>query len=133
MSCKRLLLVVLIGAIAGLANHRAQAGDLKIPLPQRNKLTPVQRLNREGVDAIRNHRYDKAKALFYKAYLFDPDDPFTLNNLGYVSELEGKLESAERFYLLASQRATSAVVDKTSSPQIRGKLVKDVLARSGDV
>jgi len=47
--------------------------------------------------------------------------------------LEGKLESAERFYLLASQRATTAVVDKASSPEIRGKLVKDVLARSGDV
>jgi len=35
-------------------------------VPQRSKLTPVQRLNREGVDAIRNHRYEKAKALFTK-------------------------------------------------------------------
>src|SRR5258706_9350630 len=90
MFCKRLLLTIAtIGTITGWAGYSAHAGDLKIPLPQRSKLTPVQRLNREGVDAIRNHRYEKAKALFYKAYLFDPDDPFTLNNLGYVSELEG--------------------------------------------
>lgn len=133
MSCKRLLLIAIVGTITGVAGYSAHAGDLKIPLPQRSKLTPVQRLNRKGVDAIRNHRYEKAKALFYKAYLFDPDDPFTLNNLGYISELEGKLESAERFYSLALQRATNAVVDKASSPEIRGSLVKDVLDRAGDL
>ncbi len=126
----RFLLVAIIGTIMVWASC-APAKDLRIPLPQRSKLTPVQRLNREGVDAIRSHRYEKAKGLFYKAYLLDPDDPFTLNNLGYVSELEGKLESAERFYLLASQRTTNAVVDKASLPEIKGTQLKDVLTRAG--
>jgi len=116
----------------GWTSRSAPAEDLRIPLPQRSKLTPAQRLNREGVDAVRSHHYEKAKGLFYKAYLLDPDDPFTLNNLGYVSELEGKLESAERFYLLASQRATNAVVDKASLPDVKGSQVKDVLNRAGD-
>ena len=31
----------------------------------------------EGVDAVKRHQYDKAQNLFYKAYLFDPADPFT--------------------------------------------------------
>jgi len=30
----------------------AQAGDLKITIPKRSSLTPVQRLNREGVEAV---------------------------------------------------------------------------------
>ncbi len=132
MFYKRLLLAAVIGTMTGWARHTAHAGDLKISLPQRSKPTPVQRLNREGVEAIRKHQYEKAKALFYKAYLFDPDDPFTLNNLGYVSELEGKMESAARFYLLASQRATDAVVDQASVAQVRGKSIKDALTSSSD-
>jgi hypothetical protein len=53
----------------------AIAGDLRITIPKRSQLTPVQRLNREGVEAIKKNHFDKAKALFYKAYLFDPGDP----------------------------------------------------------
>ena len=46
------------------------------------------------MDALKKHNIDRAKRLFYKAYLVDPNDPFTLNNLGYVSELEGDMERA---------------------------------------
>jgi len=42
------------------------------------------------VDAVRKRNYEKAESLFYKAYLLVPDDPFTLNNLGYISELKGR-------------------------------------------
>ena len=54
-------------AIAGCGLQCAQAGDLKITIPKRSKLTPVQRLNREGVEAIRKHNYSKAEQSFYKA------------------------------------------------------------------
>ena len=53
----------------------ARAGDLKITIPRRSILTPVQRLNREGVDAVRKHNLKKAEELFYKAYLLDPTIP----------------------------------------------------------
>src|SRR5260221_3894945 len=109
----------------------ASASDLHVSIPERSISTPTQRLNREGVAQLKHGHQEKAKRLFYKAYLLDPDDPFTLNNLGYVSELEGKLESAERFYLLASQRTTNAVVDKASLPEIKGTQLKDVLTRAG--
>jgi len=118
--------------MVGWAAHSAQAGDLKISLPRRGKLTPVQKLNREGVEAVKKHRYEKARTLFYKAYLFDPDDPFTLNNIGYISELEGNAESARRFYALAQQESSNAIIDKASSPLAQGKTVRTILADSGD-
>jgi outer membrane protein assembly factor BamD (BamD/ComL family) len=50
----------------------ANAGDLRISLPKSSKLTPVQKLNQQGVRALQKHDYKRAKALFYRAYLIDP-------------------------------------------------------------
>jgi Flp pilus assembly protein TadD len=106
----------------------AHAGDLKITLPKRSHLTPVQKLNREGVEDVRKHSYQKAEALFYKAYLLDPNDPFTLNNLGYVSELQGEVERARRFYSLAAEQPTDAIIDRASSKRVQGHSVEEALA-----
>jgi Flp pilus assembly protein TadD len=119
MSWKTSLLFGCILVIGGV--QAARAGDLKIYIPRRSKLTPVQRLNREGVEAVRKHNLEKAKSLFYKAYLVDPDDPFTLNNMGYVSELEGKAAEAQRFYSLAGHLGTDAVVDQATSENVKGQ------------
>ncbi|MGA8431307.1 MAG: hypothetical protein WB729_15910 [Candidatus Sulfotelmatobacter sp.] len=127
MFSKRYVAAALLVFAAGWAVC-AQAGDLKITLPKRSHMTPVQRLNREGVDAVRKHSYEKAETLFYKAYLLDPDDPFTLNNLGYVSELQGQVDRALRFYDLAGQQATDAVIARATSPRVEGRTMKDALA-----
>jgi Flp pilus assembly protein TadD len=126
---KRWLLIGLIG-IAAAGSQFAQAGDLKINIPRRSTLTPVQRLNREGVEAVRKHNYSKAEQLFYKAYLFDPDDPFTLNNLGYISELQGQVDRAQNFYALAAEQSSEAVIDRASARRVEGRPMKDVLALS---
>src|ERR1700680_4345297 len=107
MFSKRLSLLAIIVVIAGSVAQNAWAGDLKLTLPKRSHLTPVQRLNREGVDAIQKHNYEKAETLFYQAYLFDPADPFTLYNLGYVSELKGQLARAQEIYGRALSRANT--------------------------
>jgi Flp pilus assembly protein TadD len=117
-----------IVSISVLGGTLAQAGDIKITLPRRSHLTPVQRLNREGVQAIHNHRYEKAEAFFYKAYLLDPDDPFTLNNLGYTAELKGQVDRAQKFYSLAGQEATDATIAKASSRRLEGSTLKEALA-----
>jgi len=130
MPYKRFVAVVFL-ALCGLGSI-SSAHDLKVPLPKRGHLTPVQRLNREGVEAVRKHEYDKAKTLFYKAYLFDPDDPFTLNNLGYISELEGQVDRAQRYYALAEQMATDAVVDEASVRQVEGKPLRDAVNAAGN-
>jgi Flp pilus assembly protein TadD len=121
-------LLALVGLVAGCGWQYAQAGDLKITIPKRSQLTPVQRLNRDGVDAVRKHNYPKAEEFFYKAYLFDPDDPFTLNNLGYVSELQGEIDRAQRFYALAAEQSSEAVIDRASARRVEGRPMKDALA-----
>jgi Flp pilus assembly protein TadD len=124
-SCKR---CVLVGVFAAVVAATLQARDLKITIPQRSHLTPIQRLNREGVEAVRKHNYEKAESLFYKAYLLDPDDPFTLNNLGYISELKGQVDRAQRFYELAGQLATDAVIDQATAQRVQGQPLKAALA-----
>ena len=100
--CSRGLLMIALASSGSLFAHVGELKDLKINIPRRSKLTPVQRLNREGVEAVRKHKFSKAEQLFYKAYLYDPGDAFTLNNLGYVSELQGQIERAQNYYQLAS-------------------------------
>jgi Flp pilus assembly protein TadD len=102
-------------------SQAAHGGDLKLTLPKRSRLTPVQQLNQEGVDAVQKHQYEKATALFYKAYLYDPEDPFTLNNLGYVAELNGDVDRAQHFYELAALQTTDAVIARSSSSQLKGE------------
>jgi Flp pilus assembly protein TadD len=122
-------------AAAGLAGRPVAAreiGDIKITIPKHSKLTPVQRLNREGVEAVRKHNYKKAEQLFYKAYLFDPDDAFTLTNLGYIAELQGQIDRAQQFYSLATEQSTDAVVDLSSRSQLRGQPMRAALDLSNE-
>ncbi|HEY6307145.1 MAG TPA: tetratricopeptide repeat protein [Candidatus Angelobacter sp.] len=122
---RSLVLAILLSSLPFSAFHAA-AQDLRVPLPKRSKFTPVQQLNRDGVKALQKHDIAKAKRLFYKAYLVDPNDPFTLNNLGYVSELEGDLDRAQRYYDLAEANTSEAVIDRSTEKQLEGKVVSKV-------
>jgi Flp pilus assembly protein TadD len=109
-----------------LAVTSAQAADLNIKIPKRTKPTPVQQLNQEGVKALAKNDTARAKRAFYRAYLLDPDDPFTLNNLGYVAELDGEIEKAQKFYDLAAANSSNAAVAFSSNPELKGKQVSEV-------
>jgi len=118
-SCKT---VVTLAVLAGSGLHAAWARDtLTITIPRHSNLTLVQRLNREGVEAVKKHDYPTAAKLFYKAYLVDPSDPFTLNNLGYISELEGQLDRAAKFYKLASEQGCNANIDLSNVKRLQGE------------
>jgi len=108
------------------------AGDLRIPLPKRSKYTPVQALNRDGVRAVEKHQYERAKKLFYKAYLIDPNDPFTLNNLGYMAEIEGETDRARRFYALSAEMGSDAIIDRANNEVMLGKPVSSVAGLAED-
>lgn len=118
--------------LAFVFSSAAFAQNLRISIPKRSKPTPVQQLNRDGVKAVEGHNYDKAKKLFYKAYLLDPNDPFTLNNLGYMSELDGDLDRAQRYYGLAADLSSDAMVDKATNDQVEGKAVAEVAGNAQD-
>jgi Flp pilus assembly protein TadD len=101
-------------------------------IPLRSKLSPVQRLNREGVKAVEHHSYGKAEALFYKAYLYDPADPFTLNNLGYISEVEGQLDRAQKFYQMAEEQGSNANIDVSSEKNLKGQPMRAAVVELKD-
>jgi Flp pilus assembly protein TadD len=126
---RRLLFMMLLGC---WLTPSAFAGDLRINIPKRSHLTPVQRLNRAGVEAIRKNQYDKAKAFFYRAYLFDPGDPFTLNNLGYIAELEGQVDRAQAFYSLVAGQPTEALIDQASSSRFKGQSLETAISAVHD-
>jgi Flp pilus assembly protein TadD len=133
MSSSRLRLLAIAAVLTALGFQNAWAGDLKVTLPKRSQLTLVQRLNREGVDAVRKKQYEKAEAIFYKAYLYDPTDPFTLNNLGYISELQGQLDRALKLYALASEQGGEASIDRSNAKQLVGKPMSYALNGLQDV
>src|ERR1700734_534590 len=112
MNLRRLATVVAIPGLLAMQLFvgTSFAGDLKIPIPRKGVSTPSQKLNRAGVAELKHGHQEKAKKLFYKAYLLDPDDPFTLNNLGYVSELAGDADRALRYYALAARDRTNAII-----------------------
>ena len=125
------LLTVFISGVLSIA-MTAGAQQMRIPLPKKSKFTPVQQLNRDGVAALKKHDINKAKRLFYKAYLIDPNDPFTLNNLGYVAELEGNLDRAQRYYDQAQANTSEAVIDRSTAQEVQGKTVASVAGHTAE-
>lgn len=128
MPIRSLFVIPLLLAAATVAT----AADLRIHIPKHTEATPVQKLNREGVKEIQKHRLDRAEKLFYRAYLIDPDDPFTLNNLGYISELQGKIERAERYYQLAAKENNSeTIIAESSSRKLEGRKLSEITSSYG--
>jgi Flp pilus assembly protein TadD len=117
------MLVIGFGVLPACAQK-----TITIKIPRHSSLTVVQRLNREGVAAIEKRDYDKAAGFFYKAYLYDPADPFTLNNLGYIAELQGQLDRAERFYKLAAEQGCNADIDLSNVKRLEGQPMRAALS-----
>jgi tetratricopeptide (TPR) repeat protein len=120
-------MMAFIVVAASVASSPVWAGDLRITIPARSSLSPVQRLNREGVEAVKKRQYQKAEELFYKAYLYDPTDPFTLNNLGFVSEQQGQLDRAHKFYELATEQSCTAEIALSSTKSLEKRPMKAAL------
>ena len=133
VTARAVAIVCLVALFSSLL--RAEEKTWRINIPKRTKPTPVQTLNRDGVKAVEKRDYERAKKLFYKAYLLDPNDPFTLNNLGYMAELEGDVERAQSFYQLSQEANSQATVDESSKDDLKGKTVAAVAghAHAGDV
>ena len=61
-----------------------------------------------------------------------PDDPFTLNNLGYVAELEGDADRALRYYALAARDHTDAIIDQSNEAALKGKPLDEAFRQVQD-
>ena len=127
------ILVACVVLTAGLSQS-ADAQGFRITVPKHTDATPVQKLNREGVKELQKHHLDKAQKLFYRAYLIDPEDPFTLNNLGYISELQGKVDRAQRYYELAAKENNSeTVIAEASSRKLQGHKLSEITSSYGNL
>ena len=58
----------------------------------------VAELNIQGVSDVNRNDFTAAEQAFRKAYSLDPNNVFALNNVGYLSEIEGDRETAQFFY-----------------------------------
>jgi Flp pilus assembly protein TadD len=89
------------------------------------------RMNLQGVFALNHNDPQKARDNFESAYKLDPYSPFSLNNMGYVSELNGDQETADEFYgdaklaPGAKQRVTVA-----NHPEMQGMPLGEVAANN---
>jgi tetratricopeptide (TPR) repeat protein len=62
--------------------------------------------NSRGVELLKNAQVEKAFAQFEKAYQENPENPFALNNMGYVQEMKYKnYAEAARLYQKAIEKA----------------------------
>jgi Flp pilus assembly protein TadD len=117
-----LMLVALALSVSAFANDK----EVRLSIPKRTHATPVQKYNQDGVKALQKQHIDTARKLFYKAYLLDPNDPFTLNNLGYLAELDGDVDRAQRYYELAAANGSQASVENSNTKELEGKAVSEV-------
>jgi hypothetical protein len=86
------------------------------------------RLNLRGVAALNDNNPSAAKTFFLQAYQHDAQNAFTLNNLGYISELSGDRESAQMYYEAArSGRDANAKVSYATRRDAEGRKI-DTLA-----
>jgi tetratricopeptide (TPR) repeat protein len=89
----------------------------------------VAELNLRGVSAVNRNDLPTANADFRKAYSLNPNDAFTLNNIGYVAELEGDRETAQFFYDHARQsQGASAIVGVATRQTAEGRKLFAVAA-----
>jgi hypothetical protein len=97
--------------------------------------TRVARLNLRGVSALNHAATGDAQKYFFDAYRLDPSNAFTLNNIGYIDELNGDRESAEMYYDAArtAEQANDRVTYSTRSDAEGRKIGSLAGTNQGDV
>jgi Flp pilus assembly protein TadD len=91
----------------------------------------VAELNLRGVSAVNRNDLRTADADFRKAYSLNPNDAFTLNNIGYAAEMAGDRETAQFFYDHAREAGgANATVGVASRRAQEGKKLFAVAADS---
>jgi tetratricopeptide (TPR) repeat protein len=94
----------------------------------------VARLDLRGVSAMNRNERKRARDYFQQAYKLDPSNSFTINNMGYLAELEGDKETAEYYYGRAhNAEHAGAKVAVSTRPEVEGHPVGQVAQQSNDL
>ncbi|MGZ4858726.1 MAG: hypothetical protein ACXV8M_04150, partial [Candidatus Angelobacter sp.] len=89
-------------------------------------------LNLRGVSAMNRNDRKTARDNFQQAYKLDPRNSFAINNMGYLAELEGSLERAQRYYDQAKANTSEAVIDRSTAEEAQGKTVASVAGHTAE-
>jgi tetratricopeptide (TPR) repeat protein len=93
----------------------------------------VARLNTRGVNAINRNDLKLAREHFEQAYKLDPKNAFALNNMGYLSEMDGDRETADYYYDKAREADQSSMkVAYATRKDVEGMKLAAVAGDSDD-
>ena len=90
----------------------------------------VNRMNMSAMQLLSENRGFEATALLSKALATDPQNPFTLNNLGVAHEAIGDFDNALKYYGQAARENSPEPVIITMSEGWRGQPVSKMAAES---
>jgi len=120
-------------AISEVAGENAEKARKELARSN-NVEDQVARLNLRGVSAMNRNDRKAARDYFQQAYKLDPKNSFTINNMGYLSELEGDKETAGSYYEQAENaRRSRARVAVSTRPEAEGRAVGQVAGQSNSL
>ena len=90
----------------------------------------VNRMNVEAIRLLSQGRAPEALVLLQKALAMDPQNTYTLNNLGVAREFRGDYDEALKYYTAAADSHSSDPVIVTLNRAWRGKPVSEMAADS---
>jgi hypothetical protein len=99
--------------VTEIADRNAKRIERRLPDSETSE-SQSARLTFFGVAAINHNHPQTARQNFAEALKLDPNNAFALNNMGYLSEMEGDQETADSYYgraqvaLRAGQKVTAA-------------------------
>lgn len=104
-----LFLIIIVNCGCNNPKAISKAEKFEINLTENKKLeiiygeyvfknTEANRLNNEGIDALKEEDYDNAETKFIAAIRLEPDNPAILNNLGNIYREKGTHRMAMEYY-----------------------------------
>jgi tetratricopeptide (TPR) repeat protein len=97
---------------------------------EENPEVKVAELNIRGVSALNRNDLAAADQDFRKAYSLDPNNAFAVNNIGYLSEIEGDRETAQFFYEKAGTIGPNVTVGLATRQAAEGQKLSQVSSDS---
>jgi len=107
---RTLLIILLLSAICGTG---CTVGE-------------VARIESDAIDYYVAGDIESYKKDIRDAYERDPDDPYAMNNMGVLYELEGDIQQAKEMYSKAADHAGERTVRKSSREGDKDKYLKDI-------
>ena len=92
----------------------------------------MNELNSEALSLLNRDRAPEADVVLQQALKIEPNNPFTLNNMGFAKEKEGELEEAIQFYERSAATGSRDPIVIAFNKSWRGRPISEVAARNAE-